>query len=133
LRSKLVIIGSYSLSLCILAWAVWLPWQALRSPELTQPVTPVHAVAKQVQSRQSRAQIVRADALEKDAQLMETLRQQTQSRIAGKPTSVESRMWLDQRISEIKRQIRDLGSPPTGTVEWEYQQRLTSYLEDTPQ
>ena len=119
---------SFIVSGCILVWSFWIPFQALRSETGGRP-----DLEQRVEIRQLNAEQVRHEATLLDKQLMRQIRENRLSRNRDKPTSDESRQWLEHRVSNIRRKIRKLGNPAKGTIEWDNKRHLIQSLEDTPQ
>ncbi len=130
LRSMILVVASYVVSALILGWSCWVPIQAVRSD--TGGLTGGRLdVEERVQIRRTNAEVVRRDAIELDARFMDQVRENRRARTSNKPTSYESKQWLQNRIRNVKRQVKELGDPVEGTIQWDYKQHLIESLEDT--
>lgn len=129
-RSKILVAASYVISAFILGWSFWVPVHAVRSDSggLTGGRLDIE---ERVKIRRTSNEQVRRDAMELDAHLIYKVRANRLARTSNKPTSYESKQWLQERIKNVKRQIRDLGDPVKGTIEWDHKQHLIKSLEDT--
>lgn len=72
----------------------------------------------------------RAAALAMDAEYMRTRREK--ERLREVPGKVEVRRRWEQHVDRVRDQVKRLGKPEEGTLEWQERQELIESLEDAP-
>lgn len=134
IRSSTFWIGlSFLLSTVLLVWSFTLPFRqsdglihALGDAEDLVPVSATEVV----HHRQLQADEFLKAAKALDAELMHLV--QEKNRTEEKPGIVQSRRNWDRHVESVERQLKQLGKPEKGTLEWRYQQELLEATDDGP-
>jgi chromosome segregation ATPase len=121
---------SLMVSVCILSWTFSLPFRT--NPSVNELKNQRLNLAESIQQKRTRAEQIRDDAFADHQQLVRVMNQQQQSN-AQKPGIMASRRRWDRKVAKVKNQLRSLGNPPEGSIQWLQKQRLLSLIDDGPQ
>ncbi len=136
-NGRLWLMISFVFSGIIMTWALSLPF---RSKALTFEEGSPESIAQQhsrniwldrrSERAQSEAQAIRDQAIAMDQEFMRQRRERLRPRVV--PGKVEVQQHWDRHVELVDKQLKMLGDPEEGTLQWDAKQDLLESLEDAP-
>ena len=132
-KSRIWFMASVVLSLGIIAWSFTLPFRAggsLRMDSGKRTGGSISVGGEGSSDFSSDAKEFRAAAIAMDQEFMRARREK--SRLKTVPGRTEVRRAWNRRVERVRREVKGLGNPEQGTVQWQERQELISLLDDAP-
>ena len=132
-KSRVWFIASIVLSLSIMGWSFTLPFRAGGSLQLDSGKLNGGTVAVgggDASGFTSSAKEFRASAIALDREFMRARAEKT--RLKTVPGRTEVKQAWNRRAEMVRRQVKELGKPEKGTVQWQERQELIKMLDDAP-